>query len=81
MIEVGVERMPMRFRRLPAVMEITGLSRSSIYSRIHEGRFPIPVSLGGRAVGWIEAEILQWVQDRVSEARSKPTHQQLAQAA
>ena len=37
--------------RLPTVKERTGLSRSSIYLRIAENRFPKPVSLGGRAVG------------------------------
>ena len=43
--------------RLPAVKARTGLSRSTIYLRISDGRFPKPISLGGRAVGWIDAEI------------------------
>jgi len=43
--------------RLPAVKARTGLSRSTIYLRISEGSFLKPVSLGGRAVGWIEAEV------------------------
>jgi len=40
--------------RLPTVKDRTGLSRSTIYLRISQGKFPKPVSLGGRAVGWIE---------------------------
>jgi len=55
--------------RLPAVKERTGLSRSTIYLRISEGSFPAPVSLGGRAVGWIEAEIQGWVEDRIQASR------------
>src|ERR1041384_3744641 len=47
--------------RLPAVRARTGLSRSSIYLRISQERFPSPISLGGRAVGWIEAEINEWL--------------------
>ena len=43
--------------RLPTVMALTGLSRSTIYLRISEGSFPKPVSLGARAVGWPEYEI------------------------
>jgi prophage regulatory protein len=43
--------------RLPAVKTRTGLSRSTIYLRVSQGVFPKPVSLGGRAVGWVEAEI------------------------
>ena len=59
-----------RFVRLPEVKQITGLSRSSIYLRIKVGGFPTPVKLGGRAVGWIEQEIMQWVNDRVLESRA-----------
>jgi len=43
--------------RLPDVKKRTGLSRSTIYLRITNGDFPAPISLGGRAVGWTEAEI------------------------
>ena len=48
---------PTRFVRLPEVVFRTGLSRSTIKVRLAEGRFPRPVLLGGRAVGWIEAEV------------------------
>ncbi len=60
---------PIRFLRLPEVMERTGLSRSTIYVRLAEGRFPRPVALGGRAVGWIEAEVDEWVRERIAESR------------
>ena len=39
--------------RLPDVKSRTGLSRSTIYLRISQNNFPAPISLGGRAVGWI----------------------------
>ncbi len=55
--------------RLPAVKERTGLSRSSIYLRISEGLFPKPISLGGRAVGWIEKEISDWVTQMIEASR------------
>lgn len=55
--------------RLPAVKARTGLSRSTIYLRVAEGTFPKPVSLGGRAVGWIEAEIQQWLEQRIEASR------------
>ncbi len=60
---------PTRFLRLPEVMERTGLSRSTIYVRVAAGRFPQPVALGGRAVGWIEAEVDEWVAERIAESR------------
>lgn len=55
--------------RLPAVMSCTGLSRSSIYLRVSQGTFPKPVSLGVRAVGWIEAEIQEWLQRQIELSR------------
>jgi len=55
--------------RLPAVKTRTGLSRSTIYLRISEGRFPKPVSLGGRAVGWVEAEIDDWLNRQIDNSR------------
>jgi len=55
--------------RLPAVKAVTGLSRSTIYARISQGSFPTSVSLGGRAVGWLEAEVQQWLDQRVAASR------------
>ncbi len=55
--------------RLPAVKARTGLSRSTIYLRVAEGAFPKPVSLGGRAVGWVESEIQQWLEQRIEASR------------
>lgn len=56
--------------RLPEVKAHTGLSRSTIYVRIAEGRFPRPVSLGGRAVGWIDAEIQEWLDQQIENSRT-----------
>jgi len=55
--------------RLPAVKARTGLSRSTIYLRISEESFPKPVSLGGRAVGWIESEINDWLEQQIDNSR------------
>ena len=57
--------------RLPAVKDRTGLSRSTIYLRISEGVFPAPIILGGRAVGWIESEVLGWINKKISERDKK----------
>jgi prophage regulatory protein len=55
--------------RLPAVKASTGLSRSTIYLRVSQGTFPRPVSLGGRAVGWVEDEIQSWLAERIAASR------------
>lgn len=56
--------------RLPTVKARTGLSRSTIYLRISEGTFPKPVALGGRAVGWVEAEIHDWLDQQIEASRA-----------
>ncbi|PYF99288.1 AlpA family transcriptional regulator [Thioalkalivibrio sp. ALE21] len=56
--------------RLPTVKARTGLSRSTIYLRIAEGSFPPPIPLGGRAVGWIEEEVDNWIKERISATRT-----------
>jgi prophage regulatory protein len=57
--------------RLLDVKRSTGLSRSTIYLRITQGTFPKPVRLGGRAVGWLETEIQQWLQRRLDSSRGE----------
>jgi len=55
----------MRIMRLKEVMNNTGLGRSTVYKYIAEGRFPKPVSLGDRAVGWVDGEIDEWIMARI----------------
>ncbi|MDP6579302.1 MAG: AlpA family transcriptional regulator [Vicinamibacterales bacterium] len=62
--------MPHTVLRLPAVKARTGLSRSTIYLRVSQGAFPAPVSLGARAVGWIEAEVNAWLTAQIEKSRN-----------
>jgi prophage regulatory protein len=58
----------------------TGLSRSAIYGKLrrnpkrpseYDPTFPRPVSLGARAVGWIESELEAWLAAQVEKSRKK----------
>ena len=62
--------------RLSEVKEYTGLGRSSIYEKMNSDLFPKPVSLGDRAVAWVDTEIIDWVQDKIDQRdeREHPTH-------
>lgn len=57
--------------RLPVIKNVTGLSRSTIYLRISKNEFPAPISLGGRAVGWLEEDIENWLAEKVKASRTK----------
>jgi len=62
-----------RILRLAEVKARTGLSRSTIYLWVNESRFPKPIKLTdedeGRAVGWLESEISEWVKTRIELSR------------
>jgi prophage regulatory protein len=55
---------PMSVFRLPQVLQATALSRSTVYAMMADDRFPKPMKLGERAVGWPEAEIAAWLESR-----------------
>lgn len=59
------------FLRLPEVKRRVALSRSTIYERMRDGRFPHPVDLSGngRAKAWVESEINEWIEKRIAESR------------
>ncbi len=59
-----------RFIRLPEVMHLCGLSRSTVYDLISRDAFPAQVSLGGKNVAWLASEVGSWMSDRIA-ARSQ----------
>lgn len=54
-----------RLLRLSEVRNRVPYSRSTIYQLIAEGKFPKPISIGERAVAWLESEIDAWIQARI----------------
>jgi prophage regulatory protein len=59
----------LRFLRLPQVIEVTGVARSSLYDLIAEGRFPKPIKISDRCVGWVEGEVREWMRQRIAASR------------
>ena len=57
------------FIRLEQVKARTGLSRSTLYAYIRDGRFPAPVSISERCVAWVEGEIDRWMAERIASRR------------
>ncbi|HEI8952079.1 TPA: AlpA family transcriptional regulator [Serratia liquefaciens] len=55
-----------RLMRLPDVIAITGLKRSTIYHKMKKGDFPKSVSIGERSVAWVEGEINNWININIS---------------
>jgi prophage regulatory protein len=51
----------------PEVSQIAGISKTEIYRRMSEGRFPKSVELGPRCTRWYKPEVIAWVQARLAE--------------
>ena len=59
-----------RMLRLKEVMDCVGLGRSSIYAKMKDGTFPVPVKLSKRAVGWRASDVATWIAERGAQPRS-----------
>ena len=60
-----------RILRLDEVLSRVGLRRSTVYLKITLGEFPRPIPLGGKAVGWLDYEIEDWINDRIKQREGK----------
>lgn len=60
-----------RIIRLPEVIAKTGLARTTLYRMSVSGRFLASISLGGKAIGWVESEIDAWIESAML-ARQTP---------
>lgn len=54
---------------LPEVLELTKISRSTLYGMLDRGEFPRPMKLGERKNGWTDAQVEQWIADRAAAAQ------------
>ena len=56
-----------RIMRIPEVVEVTGLSKTTIWRRVKSGDFPAPVRLGSlatRSIGWRSGQVQEWLDTR-----------------
>lgn len=57
--------------RINDVQALTGLKRSSIYSKIAIGEFPKPIKLSERSVAWVSDEVNAWIEARIEQSRMR----------
>lgn len=59
--------------RLPQVMDMTGLKKSTIYKGMRDGTFPNAVHLSARAIAWRTSEVDEWCESRQKRPTPAPT--------
>jgi prophage regulatory protein len=52
-----------RILRLKAVLDRTGLSRSTLYRKMQSGSFPKQIAISARCAGWRESAIARWMRN------------------
>jgi prophage regulatory protein len=48
--------------RLPTVLAIVALSKTTVYSMVARGDFPQPIRRGNRCTRWRSADVVAWLQ-------------------
>ncbi|MEC8907733.1 MAG: AlpA family phage regulatory protein, partial [Pseudomonadota bacterium] len=48
-----------------------GICRSQAHAMNNAGTFPAPFKLGARASAWVESEINDWIESRISASRNE----------
>ncbi|SET71059.1 helix-turn-helix transcriptional regulator [Thalassotalea agarivorans] len=53
-----------RIMRIQEIIEITGVSRSTIWRMERRGEFPSRVPLGASSIGWLKSDIDTWLKTK-----------------
>ncbi|UWQ22401.1 AlpA family transcriptional regulator [Jannaschia sp. W003] len=61
-----------KIHRRAELEQMLGISRSTIYAWLKAGRFPPPLRLGERAVGWRASDIEAWLAERAPAGATGP---------
>lgn len=54
---------PDRILRITAVLERTGLTRSTLYRKVQQGTFPKQLAISARCTGWRESDVAEWMRN------------------
>lgn len=52
---------PEALLKIQTVIEVTGLSESSIRRKVTEGKFPKPIKDGTRCTRWVAGQVSNWL--------------------
>lgn len=56
-----------KFLRIPQVMELTGLAKSTVWLWVKQGKLPSPIKLSTRVTVWKQSDIEEWINAQSNE--------------
>ena len=56
-----------RFLRMREVVQRTGMSRGTIYNKIHAGTFPKQIPIGANLVVWLDSDVQKSMQEQIDK--------------
>ena len=59
-----------RFMRRREVLELLGLSHTTVYKMVDEGRFPRPLRIGPNTTRWRSDQVTEWMEAQMKAAES-----------
>jgi prophage regulatory protein len=68
---LGESIMKQKIIKIPEVVLSTALSRPTIYRLIKEGKFPKQIKLSERSSGWIEQEVIDYINNCIQKRDEK----------
>jgi prophage regulatory protein len=72
MPKICEDPLPQLDRLLPLrkIVELTSLSRATIYRKLNDRSFPPSLKIGQSRVAWREADVARWMAERLASAES-----------
>ncbi|GIU35995.1 hypothetical protein TUM4433_34120 [Shewanella schlegeliana] len=61
------KKQPNDLIKIKEVIQMTSLSRSTIYTKMNQQDFPKSISLSSRSVVWVRKELEDWIQNKMAE--------------
>jgi prophage regulatory protein len=52
-----------RILRIKTVLQVTGLTRSTLYRKVQRGEFPKQIKLSERCAGWRQSAVDAWMRN------------------
>jgi prophage regulatory protein len=55
------------FIRLPEIVKITTIPKSTLLEMISDGEFPAPIKLSARSRAWVQSEVDSWMKKKIED--------------